>query len=148
MFRRTSTISRLFNNVADIYKAGLLCIEEGRVLLCRKKKRPASHLILPGGKLEGNETAEEAVRRECCEELGDVAITNLQHLGTYEAPAAGQENKTVKIDLFWGGLQGAPSAQAEIGELVWFDPSSDGGALAPSLRDVIFPDLRRRGIIS
>jgi 8-oxo-dGTP pyrophosphatase MutT (NUDIX family) len=132
--------------MADFYKAGLLHLKDGRVLLCRKK-RSTSLLILPGGKLEQGETAEECVRRECREELGDVEIANLRHLGDYESPAAGHEDKTVKITLFAGELHGAPTAQAEIKELVWFGPQDDAALLAPSLRDIIFPDLRRRGLI-
>jgi hypothetical protein len=31
---------------------------------------------------------------------------------------------------------------------VWFGPRDDAALLAPSLRDVIFPDLRRRGLIA
>jgi 8-oxo-dGTP diphosphatase len=133
--------------MAAIHKAGLIHVKDGRVLLCRKK-RSTSLLILPGGKLEEGETAQECLRRECREELGDVEIANLRHLGEYESPAAGHENKTVRVELFAGELQGAPSAHAEIQELVWFGPGDDAALLAPSLRNVIFPDLRRRGLIA
>jgi 8-oxo-dGTP diphosphatase len=130
-----------------IHKAGLLYSQDGRILLCRKK-RSTSLLILPGGKLEKGETAEECLRRECHEELGDVEIDQLSHLGTYESLAAGDENKIVKIELFSGELRGTPIAHAEIKELMWFGPRDDAGLLAPSLRYVIFPDLRRRGLLA
>jgi 8-oxo-dGTP diphosphatase len=133
--------------MADIHKAGLLYVKDERILLCRKK-RSTSLLILPGGKLEPDETAEECLRRECREELGDVEITHLRHLGEYESPAAGEETKTVQIQLFTGELQGAPAPHAEIKELVWFGPRDDVALLAPSLRNVILPDLRRRGLIA
>lgn len=133
--------------MADIHKAGLLHIQDGRVLLCRKK-RSTSLLILPGGKLEDGESAEQCLRRECREELGAVEIPNLVHLGTYESPAAGHPGKIVHIELFSGELRGAPRPHAEIDELVWFGPGDDAALLAPSLRDVIFPDLRRRGLIA
>jgi 8-oxo-dGTP diphosphatase len=132
--------------MADIHKAGLLHVKEGRVLLCRKK-RDTSLLILPGGKLEPGETAEQCLRRECREEMGDVEILNLKHLGDYESPAAGQEGKVVKIALYAGDLEGTPAAHSEIQELVWFGPRDDAAQLAPSLRDVILPDLRRRGLL-
>jgi 8-oxo-dGTP diphosphatase len=131
--------------MADIHKVGLLHLKDGRVLLCRKK-RDTSLLILPGGKMEPGETAEECLRRECREELGDVEVLNLQHLGDYESPAAGQEGKTVRIELYAGDLEGIPAAHSEIQELVWFGPLDDAAQLAPSLRNVIFPDLRRRGV--
>ncbi len=132
--------------MADYHKAGLLHLKEGRVLLCRKK-HGTSLLILPGGKLEPGETAEECLRRECHEELGEVEITSLRHIGDYESSAAGQAGKTVKIELYAGELEGTPAPHSEIGELIWFGPVDDAALLAPSLRNVIFPDLRRRGLM-
>jgi 8-oxo-dGTP diphosphatase len=132
--------------MADIEKAGLLFVKDGRVLLCRKKHSTAL-LILPGGKIEPGETAQACLQRECREELGDVDISGLRHLGDYESPAAGEEERTVRIELFAGELRGTPAPCAEIAELVWFGPQDDPALLAPSLRNVIFPDLRRRGLI-
>ena len=133
--------------MADYHKAGLLHLKDRRVLLCRKR-RDTSLLILPGGKLESGESAEECLRRECREELGDVEISNLHFLGDYESPAAGQDGKIVKIALYAGEFEGTPTPCSEIGELVWLDPLRDDATqLAPSLRDIIFPDLRRRGLI-
>ena len=133
--------------MADYHKAGLLHLKEGRVLLCRKK-HTTSLLILPGGKLEPGETAEECLRRECREELGEVEVSNLHYLGDYETSAAGQTGKTVKIELYAGELEGTPAPHSEIEELIWFHPQDNPALLAPSLRNVIFPDLRRRGLIS
>jgi 8-oxo-dGTP diphosphatase len=133
--------------MADIEKAGLLFVRDGRVLLCHKKRSTAL-LILPGGKMEPGETAEACLRRECREELGDVEIADPRHVGDYESPAAGEEHKTVRIQLFAGEVRGDPVPHAEIEELVWFGPEDDPALLAPSLRDVIFPDLRRRGLIA
>jgi hypothetical protein len=76
-----------------------------------------------------------------------VEVSNLFYLGEYESPAAGQNGKTVKIELYAGELEGLPAAHSEIQDLVWFGPQDDAGLLAPSLRDVIFPDLRRRAIL-
>lgn len=132
--------------MADYHKAGLLYVKDDRVLLCRKS-HTTSLLILPGGSLEAGETAEECLRRECCEELGEVEVSNLVFLGAYESRAAGEESKTVKIELYAGRLEGTPAAHSEIREIVWFGPQDDPELLAPSLRNVIFPDLRRRGLI-
>ena len=129
----------------DIHKAGLLVTKDGRILLCRKK-HSTSLLILPGGKPEPGETVEECLRRECREELGDVEIGNLCRLGDYESPAAGAEDKIVRIELFAGDLRGTPEPHTEIHGLVWFGPDDDVALLAPSLRDAILPDLRRRGL--
>jgi 8-oxo-dGTP diphosphatase len=133
--------------MADYHKAGLLYSQYGRILLCRKK-HTTSLLILPGGTLEPGETAEECLGRECREELGEVELQNLHYLGDYESPAAGEDGKTVRIELYAGELKGTPAAHSEIQELVWFGPRDDAAQLAPSLRNVIFPDLRRRGLLS
>ena len=101
-----------------------------------------------GRKLEEGETAEQCLQRECREELGDVEIENLIYRGTYESPAAGHPGKIVHIELFSGELRGTPRPHAEIEQLVWFGPGDDAALLAPSLRDLIFPDLRRRGLIA
>jgi 8-oxo-dGTP diphosphatase len=132
--------------MADYHKAGLLYLRDGRVLLCRKK-HTTSLLILPGGTLEPGETAEECLKRECREELGEVKISDLHYLGNYESSAAGPAGKTVRIELYAGELEGTPAAHSEIQDLVWFGPRDDAALLAPSLREIIFPDLRRRGLI-
>src|SRR5262249_20584042 len=75
--------------MADYHKVGLLHVKDGRILLCRKS-HTTSLLILPGGTFEKGESAEECLRRECREELGEVEVESLQYLGTYESPAAGQ----------------------------------------------------------
>jgi 8-oxo-dGTP diphosphatase len=116
------------------------------VLLCRKK-HTTSLLILPGGVIEPNETAEDCLRRECREELGAVHLTGLHHLGDYESPAAASGNKTVHIQLYAADVQGTPAPHSEIAELVWFGSGEDEALLAPSLRNIIFPDLRRRGLL-
>src|SRR6185295_5911586 len=132
---RTSTVFPSYNKMADYHKAGLLHVKDGRILLCRKR-HTTSLLILPGGVLEPGETAEECLRRECREELGEVEVSNLQYLGKYDSPAAGQDGKTVTIELYKGELHGAPAAHSEIQRLVWFGPQDDAALLAPSLRNV------------
>src|ERR1700681_422254 len=94
---RTSTDSQSCSRMPDYHKAGLLHFKEERVLLCRKKYT-TSLLILPGGTMEPGETAEECLRRECREELGEVKVSDLHFLGVYESGAAGEAGKTVKIE--------------------------------------------------
>jgi 8-oxo-dGTP diphosphatase len=129
----------------DFDKAGLLVVRDGRVLLCRKK-HTTSLLILPGGVKEVGETAEGCLRREVREELGEIGLGPLILLGHYLSPAA-VAGKTVRVELFAGDLDGEPRATSEIKELVWFGAGDDPSLLAPSLRDLIFPDLVRRGVI-
>ena len=128
----------------DWHKVGLLAIRDGRILLCRKKAG-TQLLILPGGCIEPGESHLECLRREIAEELGDVTLSGEQCLGTYESDAAG--GGTVRIELYGGSLTGEPRASSEIAELVWFSPADDKRILAPSIRDLILPDLIARGLL-
>ncbi len=118
----------------------------GAVLLCRKK-HTTSLLILPGGSVETGESSEECLRRELREELGDVAVSGLEYVGSYSERAAGETDKLVHIELYRGELSGVPAANSEIAELVWFNGNDDWDRLAPSLRNRIFPDLIARGFL-
>jgi 8-oxo-dGTP diphosphatase len=131
--------------MADYNKIGLLTFRGGRMLLCRKK-HTTSLLILPGGCLEPGESALECLTRELHEELGEVSVSGLEHVGTYTDHAAGGQGKTVSIELYKGELKGEPRPCSEIRELVWFGESDDRAQLAPSLVNRILPDLAQRGI--
>ena len=86
------------------------------------------------------------MRREVREELGEVGLGTLVFLGDYIAPAA-LAGQTVRVELFSGDLEGEPSAAAEIRELFWFGADDDPALLAPSLGDLIFPELVWRGLL-
>jgi 8-oxo-dGTP diphosphatase len=129
-----------------IDKVGLLTIRDGKVLLCRKK-RGTHLLILPGGKREAGESSLECLARELREELGDVVAVAPELVGIYTHAAAGAPEKTVRIELYHAELLGEVRAQSEIGELVWFGDRDDLAGIAPSLADLIFPDLVARGIL-
>jgi 8-oxo-dGTP pyrophosphatase MutT (NUDIX family) len=127
-----------------IDKVGLLTIRDGKVLLCRKS-RGKPLLILPGGKREEGESSMECLTRELGEELGEVEAPAPELIAVYV-----YENKknVLRVELYRADLLGEPRAQAEISELVWFGPSDDWGQLAPSLIELIFPDLMARGILT
>lgn len=128
-----------------IHKAGLLLVRDGRMLLCRKRGR-IGKLILPGGKFEHNETAIECLQREIREELGDVLLDSLQSVGVYE-DAAAESGKHIRVELFSGRIEGSPTANSEIRELVWFGETDERSQLAPSLVNKIIPDLIARRLL-
>jgi 8-oxo-dGTP pyrophosphatase MutT (NUDIX family) len=135
--------------MADINKIGVLILRRDRILLCRKN-RDTSRLILPGGRIEPGESDLECLAREIREELGAVALDQVEYLGTYEDRASMDDPSVVKslrITLYRGALRGDPTPASEIRELVWFGPDSDRGALTPILANRIVPDLLARNIL-
>ena len=132
--------------MVDYDKVGLLVMRENRMLLCRKK-HGTTLLILPGGCLEANESAEECLRREIAEELGPVQVNGLRYVGTYRDVAAGSPTKIVQIQLYEGKIIGDPSPASEIAELIWFGPDDNRSQLSPSIVNKILPDLIARKIL-
>ena len=135
--------------MADFNKVGALILRGDQMLLCRKN-RDTSKLILPGGRVESGESDAECLRRELREELGDVTLTQVEYLGTYEDRASLDDPtvvKFVRIALYRGELVGEPVPSSEITELVWFGPDSDRGQLTPILINRILPDLVTRDIL-
>jgi len=135
--------------VADFNKVGVLILRGDRLLLCRKN-RDTSRLILPGGRIEAGESDLDCLTRELREELGAVALGNVEYVGTYEDRAALDDPaivKTLRIALYRGDLVGTPTPASEITEIVWFGPDSDASALTPIFVNRILPDLLSRGIL-
>jgi mutator protein MutT len=116
--------------------AAIVFDEAGRVLIARR--RSGAHLAgrceFPGGKLQPGETAEEACRRECREEIGiDVAV-----LGR-AAPRLVHRypDRTVALSFFRCALAaGSPEPRAiEVDDVQWMEP-----ARLPGLR---WPEANR-----
>ena len=106
---------------------------EGRVLLCHRRPNRqwyADCWDLPGGHLEPGETGEDAVARECAEELG-VRVRDVRR------HAAGLDLPGVDLHLFvvesWEGevVNAAPEEHDDLG---WFTASE--------LSDLVLADVR------
>ena len=135
--------------MADFNKVGALILRGDRLLLCRKN-RDTSKLILPGGRIEAGESDLDCLTRELREELGEVALGNVEYVGTYEDRAALDDPtivKTLRIALYRADLVGTPTPASEITEIVWFGQESDRGGLTPIFINRILPDLLARRIL-
>lgn len=116
--------------------------DDGRLLTVRK--RGTGRFILPGGKYEPGESAEQAAVRECREELG-LALdpAGLVLLGRFRAAAANEAEHLVESTVFTHPARFDGRAAAEIEELRWLDPERPlPEDLAPLLADRIVPALR------
>jgi ADP-ribose pyrophosphatase YjhB (NUDIX family) len=135
--------------MADFNKVGLVVLQGDRILLCRKD-RDTSKLILPGGRREAGESDLDCLTREIAEELGDVVLTHVEYIGTYEDRAALDDPtvvKTLRMALYRGELTGTPTPSSEITKLVWFGPDSDRQQLTPIFLNRVLPDLIARKIL-
>jgi 8-oxo-dGTP pyrophosphatase MutT (NUDIX family) len=136
-----STLSGATPSIIRI-AAALLIGSDGRTLLVRKRGTTA--FMQPGGKIEAHELPVHALVRELEEEL-DLRIDPAQaiFLGQFSAPAANEPGFVVQADIFQLTINTDVSPAAEIEEVIWIDPTTDGDVvLAPLTRDKILPFYR------
>ncbi len=74
---------------ADNPITSVVCIvkKEGKYLFCKREDN--SLWVLPGGKIEGRETLEDAIRREVLEETG-IRISKLKYRAKWKIPSFGE----------------------------------------------------------
>jgi len=130
-------------NVLNIATACLFN-EAGHILVVRK--RGTRLFMLPGGKIEAEETPLQALRRELHEELGlRIEESQLQALGHFQSRAANEPDHWVEADVFVGRVEGEVQVQAEIEALDWLVPrTQQQDHLAPLLREQVLPALLQR----
>ena len=116
--------------------AAALIRDGERVLICRRPAHKARGLLweFPGGKVEPGETAEEALRRECREELGvEVAIEGPCAEVTHRYP-----DVWIHLTCFWASLAGGVPQKLEHEDLRWAAlPELAGYEFCPADRRVV-----------
>lgn len=130
-----------------IHKAAGILIKNKRILVTRSSG--SDIFIAPGGKLELGERAHVALIRELHEELGiTVEEKDLKHYGVFRAPAAGDADATVVMDVFmvaeWSGDM---KPHGEVVEFAWADSTTTHAMGSIFAHDVI-PKLRAQGYIT
>lgn len=97
------------------------CVESNSILMVKRGNHPfIGKWALPGGFLEPNETAEQAVRRELMEETG-VETDAIVQLRTFSDPDRDPRTRIVTV-AFLAVLQKAPTAKAgdDADDAKWF----------------------------
>jgi len=122
--------------------AALLVGGGGKVLLVRKQGTTA--FMQPGGKIEADEAAMEALIRELHEELGlTVSPSSPQYIGRFCAIAVNEPDAVVEAEVFKIAVVQGVHVAAEIAEARWVDPfEAFDLELAPLTRDHILPAYR------
>ncbi|QTD32343.1 NUDIX hydrolase [Pseudomonas fluorescens] len=130
------------NNSTIRIAAALLLNSDGQTLLVRKRGTTA--FMQPGGKIEPHELPVQALARELEEELGLVIDpAQASFLGQFSAPAANEPGFVVQAEIFQLTIDAQVLPAAEIEEVIWIDPATDGDVvLAPLTRDLILPFYR------
>ena len=124
--------------------AGII-IQDSKVLMCRS--RGNEHYYLPGGKLEAGESEQDAIIRECKEEISiDLIPDTIVKHSRFEADAYGfSEPRIVVRNSYQFNYEGEIKAQAEIEDIFWAS-SSDKDKLAPAAK-VLLDLLIEQGFV-
>jgi 8-oxo-dGTP pyrophosphatase MutT (NUDIX family) len=119
--------------------AALIDDGDGRLLLVRKAGSP--WFMQAGGKIEGQESALAALRRELAEEIGlALRARDAIYLGRFSAPAANEADAIVEAELFQLRVRHVPIVQAEIAEAIWIGIAEAAHLpLAPLTCDIVLP---------
>ncbi len=124
-----------------ILAAGIMIDPKGRLLIVRKKN--TEKYMLPGGKIEPNETPIEALIRELKEELDvEIPAALANFITTYEAPAANEPGYQIRSNLFFILLPQMIEVKAatEIAEAIWITPQEiPNYHFAPLMTSFVIP---------
>lgn len=129
-----------------IIKYGLLIVRDGKFLVHRK--RGTDWFLVPGGKPEEGETAEECLTREIREELDCAVVAgSLKSLTSFTDVAANEPSTLVTVHLYRGDVEGEPSVNAEIEEQRWWGEGDDESTLSLLIRRNMLPYFRERSLL-
>ena len=111
----------------SIAAAALIFNPEGKILVVRRAKDPGrGKLAFPGGFIDAEETAEQAVRREVREEVG-MELDRIEYLGSFPNRYPYRGVTYIVLDFFflaWTREAGKIAAPGEVQALYWTDPGS------------------------
>lgn len=111
-------------------------IKDNKVLMCRS--RGNEHYYCPGGKLEPGESEEDAIVRECKEEISiDLLPASIEKIFQFEAEAYGfKEPRIVVMNCYKFDYTGEITPSAEIDDVFWAS-AADLDKLAPAAKDLV-----------
>lgn len=133
----------------DIYKAAGIIIKDRLLLVERSKGKDV--FVAPGGKLEGQETPQQALIRELSEEFRlHIAEDDLEIFGTFYAEAAGSHNagKRLRMDVFTVKNAGDITPDNEVEEIRWISSAIPNDIEVGSIfAHEVLPRLKQRGLV-
>jgi len=133
----------------DIYKAAGVIVQNKQLLVARSKGK--THFFAPGGKIEGDETFEEALIRELKEELKmDIKAGDYELFGSFDAEADDKPGVQLHMTTFLiKRYDGILEPDNEIEELCWVDTKNmDVIPMGSIFKHEVLPRLIARGLVS
>lgn len=110
--------------------------EEGRLLICQRPEGKARELLweFPGGKVDPGETGQEALRRECEEELGiRIQVGEMYCQVEHRYP-----DLQVRLTIYHARVTGGRPQRLEHADIRWVTPRElDGYDFCPADREII-----------
>lgn len=134
-------------NQVDIRKSGGVIVRERKFLVTRSAGK--DFFIAPGGKLEKDETPEEALKRELEEEIQiNIDLTTLENLGTFYAEAAGKDGLMLEMHVFKvNDYEGEPTPSSEVEEIKWIDTQTTDIQIGSIFEHEVMPLLKQKDLI-
>ena len=129
-----------------IDKLALVLVRDRKQLVARTKGKAA--FFTPGGKREAGESDQDALVRECNEEL-TVTLTpsTIKPYGVFEAQAFGKpEGTMVRMTCYTADFEGTLTPSNEIEELRWIDSTCPHSDLSVT-GVMILEDLKAKGLV-
>lgn len=131
-----------------IRKVALAIFKNKKMLQVRSKKHKEVFFTL-GGKIEDGESDMDCLKREVLEEIGcKLDEPSIKFLTEFEDVAHGKDGDFVNIKMYTGKVIGTPKPSSEIEEIGFFDTNSDKKNLSEIAQKVIFPWLKKEGLIN
>lgn len=110
-------------------RATIICRREDQILYVRK---PKSKWTLPGGKVESNETPNQAAERELREETG-LILNELAYVSQFEGGAVLHHVFEVSVNFIV-----TPAPNNEIADCRWFTAKQMSNAdVSPSAKSIV-----------
>ncbi len=125
--------------------AGII-IQDGKILMLLGKGYP--ELWTPGGKIDGNESDEECLRRELKEEIG-VELLESKFFKEYTTQSFYNPEKKVIERAYITKIRGEIKADSEIESIVWFTKEDFENKKYPMITHTevdLIPDLIKEKI--
>ena len=136
------------NQEYDIHKAAGIIIIDRKLLVEKSKNK--EFFIAPGGSIENNENPKQALVRELLEEFQIlVSESDLEEFGIFCHSAAGQDGKTVCMEVFKvKGWRGDIRKDNEVEEIRWITSRIPNDIKVGSIFEFeVVPRLKQQDLI-